>query len=188
PGLRGTPRPPPAPAPPRDAVRRVIPVRHRPDQARWSEVMVHGAVGAATMFALSAGALTVGARVLARLPVVPRESLRGLPDVTVQAGRPDRLHLDSNPTTGRGGLLALRQGGGSVHVRLGPVDGRPTPTTVSRPLLAVDTEEPPQVDRARSNGFFWAGTPQTAHGLDTEEVTVESTVGHMPAWLVRPDE
>lgn len=139
------------------------------------------------MFALSAGALTAGARVMARLPLVPRESLRGLPDVTVRAVHPDRVHLDETRTTGRGGLLALRQGGGTVHVRLGPVDGRPTPTTVSRPILAVDTEEPLQVDRARSNGFYWAGTPQTAHGLANEEVTVESPVGDMPAWLVRPD-
>ncbi|MDN5600568.1 MAG: alpha/beta hydrolase family protein [Brachybacterium sp.] len=169
-----------------DSIRRVIPVPHRPDQARWPEVLLHGAVGATAMFALSAGALTVGARVMARLPLVPRESLRGLPDVTVRAAHPDRVHLDETRTTGRGGLLALRQGGGTVHVRLGPVDARPTATTVSRPVLAVDTDEPLQVDRARSNGFFWAGTPQTAHGLPTEEVTVESPVGHMPAWLVRP--
>ncbi|ATG52284.1 alpha/beta hydrolase [Brachybacterium vulturis] len=170
-----------------DSVRRAIPLLQRPDQARWPEVVVHGAVGATAMFALSAGALTAGARVLARLPLVPRESLRGLPDVTVRAVHPERIHLDASHTTDRGGLLALRQGGGTVHVRLGPVDGRPTPTTVSRPVLAVDTEEPLQVDRARSNGFYWAGTPQTAHGLATEEVTVDSPVGHMPAWLVRPD-
>ncbi|WP_394214776.1 alpha/beta hydrolase family protein [Brachybacterium vulturis] len=170
-----------------DSVRRAIPLLQRPDLARWPEVMVHGAVGATAMFALSAGALTAGARVLARLPLVPRESLRGLPDVTVRAVHPERIHLDETRTTDRGGLLALRQGGGTVHVRLGPVDARPTPTTVSRPVLAVDTAEPLQVDRARSNGFFWAGTPQTAHGLATEEVTVDSPVGHMPAWLVRPD-
>ena len=148
---------------------------------------MHGAVGAVSMFALSAGLLTVGARVMARLPLVPRESLRGRPDVSVRAVHPDRVHLDDSRTTGRDGLLALRQRGGTVHVRLGPVDGRPTPTTVSRPVLAVDTEEPLQVARAASNGFYWAGTPETAHGLPTEEVTVESPVGHMPAWLVRPE-
>jgi len=148
---------------------------------------MYGVGGAASMFALSAGLLTVGARVMARLPLVPRESLRGRPDVTVRAVHSDRVHLDDSPTTARDGLLAMRQGGGTVHVRLGPVDGRPTPTTISRPLLAVDTEEQLQVDRARSNGFFWSGTPQTAHGLPTEEVVVESPVGHMPAWLVRPD-
>ena len=148
---------------------------------------MHGAVGAVSMFALSAGLLTVGARVMARLPLVPRESLRGRPDISVRAVHPDRVHLDDSRTTGRDGLLALRQRGGTVHVRLGPVDGRPTPTTVSRPVLAVDTEEPLQVARAASNGFYWAGTPETAHGLPTEEVTVESPVGHMPAWLVRPE-
>ncbi|MGP9539850.1 alpha/beta hydrolase family protein [Brachybacterium sp. AOP43-C2-M15] len=160
---------------------------HRPDQARWPEVMMYGLTGAASMFAVSAGLLTAGARVMARLPLVPRESLRGRPDVTVRAVHSDRVHLDESPTTGRDGLLALRQGGGTVHARLGPVDGRPTPTTVSRPLLAIDTDVPLQVDRAASNGFYWAGTPRTAHGLPTQEVHIESPVGHMPAWLVRPD-
>jgi pimeloyl-ACP methyl ester carboxylesterase len=75
-----------------------------------------------------------------------------------------------------------------VHVRLGPVEGRPTASSVSRPLLAQDTAEPFLVDRAASNGFFWAGTPQTAHGLPTEDVEIASPVGPMPAWLVRPDE
>src|SRR5699024_9903517 len=153
-----------------------------------SEVLVHGAVGAATMFALSAGALTVGARVLARLPLVPRDSLRGLPDVTVRAVHPDRAHLDPTRPALPRGRPARRQGRGPAHPPLGPVVGHPTPTPVSRPVLAVDTEEPLQVDRARSNGFYWAGTPQTAHGLATDEVTVESAVGHMPAWLVRPSE
>src|SRR5699024_5800114 len=91
-------------------------------------------------------------------------------------------------TTRRDGLMALRQSGGTVHVRLRPVDDHPTQTTVSRPLLARDTDEPLLVDRAKSNGFFWAGTPQTAHGLETEEVEISSPVGPMPAWLVRPDE
>lgn len=174
-------RPPGAPAP------RRLPRPHRPDQARWAEVAVYGAVGAVSMFTLSAGLLTAAARVLARLPLVPRESLRGMPDLTVRAVHPDRVHLDDSRAAGRGELLAVRQGGGTVHVRLGPVTGRPTPTTVSRPVLGLDTDEPLQVARARSNGFFWAGTPETAHGLPTEEVRIDSPVGDMPAWLVRPD-
>ena len=160
----------------------------RPDQARWPHVAGYGLAGAAGAFALSAGLLTVGARVMARLPLVPRESLRGRRDVTVRAVHPERVHLDDSATTRRDGLLALRQSGGTVHVRLGAVDGRPTPTTVSRPLLAADTAEPLRVDRATTNGFFWAGTPRTAHGLDTEEVEISSPVGPMPAWRVRPDE
>ncbi|WP_422117332.1 alpha/beta hydrolase family protein [Brachybacterium sp. UNK5269] len=158
----------------------------RPDQARWPTVVAYGASGAAAMFALSAGALTVGARVMARLPLVPRESLRGRPDLAVRAVHPDRVHLDDSAVSRRGGVLALRQAAGAIHVRLGPVQGRPTPTTVSRPLLATDTEQPLQVAPAASNGFFWAGTPQTAHGLPTQEVEIDSPVGHMPAWLVRP--
>ena len=169
------------------SLRRLLSRPHRPDQARWPVVAVYGAVGAASMFALSGGLLTVGARVMARLPLVPRESLRGRQDVTVRAVHPDRVHLDATKVTRRDGVLALRQGGGAAHVRLGPVQGRPTATTVSRPLWAADTEEPLEVESASSNGFFWAGTPQTAHGLPTEDVEIESPVGRMPAWLVRPD-
>lgn len=124
---------------------------------------------------------------MARLPLVPQMGLRQRPHLAVRAVYPDRVHLDATPESERGGYLALRQSGGAVHVRLGPVDGRPTPTTVSRPLLAADTDEPLQVDKAVVNGFYWAGTPQTAHDLATEEVEVDSPVGHMPAWLVRPD-
>ncbi|HJB11586.1 MAG TPA: alpha/beta hydrolase [Candidatus Brachybacterium merdavium] len=162
-------------------------VRPRTDQGRWAEAVGIGAVGAAAMFTVSAGALTIGARVMARLPLVPQLGVRQRPGLPVRAVYPDRVHLDTTPESERGGYLALRQSGGAVHVRLGPVDGRPTPTTVSRPLLASDTAERLSVDRAASNGFFWAGTPRTAHGLETEEVEVDSPVGHMPAWLVRPD-
>ncbi|NMA77899.1 MAG: alpha/beta hydrolase, partial [Actinomycetales bacterium] len=67
---------------------RFRPRPYRPDLARWPEVAMYGAAGAAAMFALSGGLLTVGARVMARLPLVPRESLRGRPDVTVRAVHP----------------------------------------------------------------------------------------------------
>lgn len=159
----------------------------RPDLARWHEVVVMGAIGAAAAFTLSGGLLTLGARVMARLPLVPREGLRGRPDLTVRAVHEDRVHLDANPTSLRGGVMALRQNTGTAHVRLGEVIGHPTPRTVARQMLAADTDVPLAVDRATSNGFFWAGDPRTAHGLPTTEVHIESPVGHMPAWLVRPD-
>lgn len=138
------------------------------------------------MFTLSAGALAVGARVMARLPLVPMHSLRRRPDLPVRAVHEDRVHVDRTKETEREGYLAVRQSGGAVHVRLGPVTAHPTPTTVARPLLGADTAEPLQVDKAAVNGFYWAGTPRTAHGLETEEVEVSSPVGPMPAWLVRP--
>lgn len=147
-----------------------------------------GAIGAASAFTLSAGMLAVGARVMARLPLVPQQGLRGRADLPVRAVHTDRVHLEATSESARAGCLALRQSGGTVHVRLGPVQDRPTPTTVARPLLAADTAEPLRVAKAAINGFFWAGTPATAHGLETEEIEVDSPVGSMPAWLVRPDE
>ena len=66
----------------RGVLRRPLPRPHRPDLARWPEVAVHGAVGAVSMFALSAGLLTVGpalrpaAAPLAIAAASPRRSLR----------------------------------------------------------------------------------------------------------------
>src|SRR5690625_5728030 len=51
-------------------------VRPRTDQGRWAEAVGIGAVGAAAMFTVSAGALTIGARVMARLPLVPQLGVR----------------------------------------------------------------------------------------------------------------
>lgn len=173
---------------PRGPLRRgPLRLRPRSDQGRWAEAAAVGLTGAGVTFALSAGALTVGARLLARLPLVPQLGVRQRPDTGVRAVFEDRVHLDSTAESRRGGYLALRQSGGATHVRLGPVTGQPTPTTVARPLLAQDTAEELRVDRAKVNGFFWAGTPATAHGLPTQEVEIDSPVGPMPAWLVRPD-
>lgn len=138
-------------------------------------------------FVLSGGLLTLGARVMARLPLVPQMSARSRPDVTVRARHDDRVHLDVTRETVRDGYLALRQGGGSVHLRLGSVCGRPTPGTVSRPVLAADTDQPLTVGPAKTNGYFWAGSPRSAHGIAYRDVEVASPVGPMPAWRVDPD-
>lgn len=151
---------------------------------RWGRAIAVGGFGALGAFALSAGVLAAGARLLARVPLTPQMSQRAKPDQMVRAAYPDRVHLDLSAETGRGGVIALRHSGGAVHVRLGPVDGRPTPTTVSRPILARDTAEPLEIGPVGLDGFFWPGTPESALGLPTREVEVVSPVGPMPAWLV----
>ncbi|MCL6423519.1 lysophospholipase [Brachybacterium sp. JHP9] len=145
-----------------------------------------GAVGGGA-FLLTGGALAIGARIMARTPLLPQSSARARADVMVRAAYPDRVHLDHTPETARAGCLALRQSGGAAHARLGPVTGRPTPTTVSRPILALDTAEPLVPGPASTNGFFWPGTPASAHGIAFEDVEIASPVGPMPAWLVRPE-
>lgn len=140
-----------------------------------------------TAFLGSAVAFTGAARLLARVPLLTQSSLRSRPDQMIRAVHPDRIHLDVTVEAERGGVLALRQRAGAVHLRLGEVIGRPTATTVSRTLLAVDTEEQPEVGPASSNGYFWPGDPRTAHGLRAEDVQIDGPVGPMPAWLVPAD-
>lgn len=149
---------------------------------------VAAAVAGGGAFAVTGALLTIGARVMARVPLVPQGSRPD--DAVIRAVHHDRLHLDATPETARPGVISLRQGGGAVQARLGDVLGRPTPSTVARPLLAVDAERPGTpltIGTAGTNGFYWAGDPATAHGLDFEDVAVESPVGLMPAWLVRAD-
>ncbi|MFQ6484253.1 alpha/beta hydrolase family protein [Brachybacterium epidermidis] len=169
------------PLPPRRAQEPVA------EQDRWGGTLLVGGMVAAGMFTLSGGLLTLGARIMARLPLVPQQSIRQRRAIPVRAVHADRVHLDAVGEATRDGYLALRQAGGAAHVRLGPVTSRPTPTTVARPLLASDGEEPLRADPASVNGFYWSGSPRTAHGFPTEEVEVDSPVGRMPAWLVRPD-
>lgn len=142
------------------------------------------AVGGAA-FVVSGALLTAGARVMARLPLVPHGSRPD--DARIRAVHADRVHLDATAETTRPGVLAIRQGGGAVHARLGDILGHPTATTVSRALLAIDAERPAarlDVGTAGTNGFYWSGDPATAHGLAFEEVAVASPVGLMPAWQV----
>ena len=128
----------------------------------------------------------MGARILARTPLVPQGSGKARPQFAVRAAYPDRLHLDVTEETARAGWMAIRQRGGAVRVRLGPVTHHPTATTVARPIIGSDGVEQPDIGPAVMNGYFWSGTPRGAFGFPTEQVEVESPVGHMPGWLVRP--
>lgn len=154
------------------------------DGPPWPRVLGLGLTGAAAAFVLTGGLLSLGARVLARLPLVPQGTLRAFPNVAVRAVHPDRLHLDATAETARRGWTAIRQQGGATRVRLGPVTHRPTPTTVARPILGIDGPEPPVVARGNVNAYYWSGDPRSAFGLEMIETEVDSPVGHMPAWLV----
>ncbi|MCS6712708.1 alpha/beta fold hydrolase [Brachybacterium sp. EF45031] len=152
---------------------------HRPAPS----VGTAAAVGAGAFLATGA-ALTTAARVMARMPLVPSTSPLAAPDLEVVAAGADALVLRESVEAARPGVLALRQDGGSVHVRLGEIAERPAEDLVRRPLLAQDTPRPAHAGPAHSNGFFWAGDPRSAHGLEFQEIDVHSPVGPMPAWLV----
>lgn len=107
-------------------------------------------------------------------------------DVAVVAVGADTVTLGLTPDTlarGRYGLW-LQQGQG--HARLGDVLTRDLARgTVVRELHGVDSGTL-EVGPARWNSYYYAGTPTSCFGYPTEDVTLISDVGELPAWLVPP--
>lgn len=161
-------------------------VRRRP-RVTWTHAAAAGLGGAAGAFVVTGGALSLGARIMARVPLVPNPGPSTKTTFAVRATFEKVVHLDATAETTRPHVMTLRQKGGGSMLRVGPVLRRPTPTTVARPILGNDGEDTPEVGPGSSYGYYWSGSPQQAFGFPTEDVTVDSPVGQMPAWLVRPD-
>ena len=112
-------------------------------------------------------------------------------NVTVLAVGDGTVTLRAEPHTLAAGSYGLWLDGGAGHARLGEVTSRDLSArrsaehTVTREVLGVDMGELAP-GPARWNAYFYCGTPQTALGLDYEDVVVRSDIGLMPAWRVRP--
>jgi len=139
------------------------------------------AVGVTTTVASAAGSLAAAAY-FARRVLTPE---RDRPDdVEILDVRNERVLLSATAETVVPGRYGLWLDGGRGHVRLGDLTGADVAEgTVEREVLGVDTGEL-RVGGARFDGYYFAGTPDTALGLPTEHVDVEGELGLMPAWVV----
>lgn len=142
------------------------------------------AVGAATA-ALGAAGVSALATVLARRAVTPEVGERA-DDVQVLGVGAGTVTLRASEETIAPGRYGLWLDGGLGHARLGEViDHDEHSGTVTRRVLGVDQGQLRE-GGARWNQYLYAGTPRSALGLEHHDVTVDSDLGPLPAWLVPP--
>lgn len=146
-------------------------------------IVVRAAMAGASSAMAAGVAAAVAATVFARRVVTPEGEPRE--DVEVLAVTEDVVVLRADPeTTLLPGRYGIRQDGGAVHARLGPViDHDPVAGTVRRALLGRDAGRL-RPGPARWNQYFYAGTPMSALGLAYQDVEVQGEGGALHGWLV----
>lgn len=167
-----------------------------------------GAAGVAGGAALG-GAVSVGtATYFAHRIITPEHEKKDDTTILAVDHEAGTVTLRATPWTVAPGRYGLWLDGGRGHARLGDVvsttgdvqrltatapaatgarEARPVRrASVVREILAVDEGEITP-GPARWNKYFYCGTPQSAHGLASEDVLVTSDVGELPAWRVAAD-
>ncbi|MFI6683342.1 alpha/beta hydrolase [Streptomyces sp. NPDC050485] len=120
----------------------------------------------------------------AALKPPPGRPLPADPRLTVHATAPGRITLTRSLAALRPGTYGLE--GEDVHAVVGDVlDGAPhTADTVVRRLERVTRGAVTPGDRVRLTPQVHHGTPETALGLDYQDVEIPAELGRLPAWLV----
>lgn len=138
--------------------------------------MAVGGVGLAVGM-VAAGAATVFARGIVK-PVRRRRE-----DIRVLGVNPagDRITLSATPDALLVGDYSFWFGQGSGHSRVGEITGR-TATTVTRKLIGTDFGDIRAARAGRFNGWFYLGPREL--GFPYENVSISTTVGSAPAWLI----
>ena len=149
-------------------------------------LLVRGAtVGATTAVASGLGSLAAAA-VFARAVLTPD---RNRPDDTmVRSVEPGRVTLGVTADCVVPGHYGLWLAGGAGHARLGELLGvDESARTVTRAVLGVDRGEL-TVGSARWNNYYFGLPPDKSINAHTEFVNYATELGHMPAWVVPPQD
>ncbi len=151
-----------------------------------STTLRKGALAAGAASAIMAGVSAAGsvgaATYFARRVVTPDP--RRPDDTEILAVAGDRVTLGLTAETGVRGRYGLWLDGGRGHARVGEIlDVDDERGRVTRRVEGVDSGRL-TVGFARWNQYYYAGSPQEAFGLPTQDVRVRSELGDVPAWLV----
>jgi uncharacterized protein len=151
-----------------------------------STTLRKGALAAGAASAIMAGVSAAGsvgaATYFARRVVTPDP--RRPDDTEILAVAGDRVTLGLTAETGVPGRYGLWLDGGEGHARVGEIlDLDHERGRVTRRVEGVDSGRL-TVGFARWNQYYYAGSPQDAFGLPTEDVQIRSELGDVPAWLV----
>ncbi|MER7070682.1 alpha/beta hydrolase [Terrabacter sp. NPDC000476] len=145
-------------------------------------VLVAAAAGTGSVVGAAAGSVAAAAW-FARRVVTPDELQPD--DVTILRHDADTVTFAAGPDPLVPGRYGVWLEGGAGHARVGDIVGQDA-TSVTRRLLAVDrgtlADGP-----ARWNQYYYWDRPSVSLGLPDEDVAIDSDVGPLPGWVVRPE-
>ena len=145
-------------------------------------VLVAAAAGTGSLLGAASGSLAAAAY-FARKVVTPDELQPD--DVEIVTHGRQTVTFATTSETVAAGRYGVWLDGGSGHARVGEVVAEGA-GTVTRRLLAVDRGRL-EVGAARWNQYYYWDRPSVSLGLPDEDVCVQSDVGALPGWLVRPE-
>lgn len=147
-------------------------------------VLIAGAAGGGSAIGAAAGSVAAAAW-FARRVLTPDELQPD--DVAIVAHDDESVTFAVGPDPIVPGRYGVWLDGGAGHARVGQIlDLDEAAGTVRRELLGVDRGLL-AVGPARWNQYYYWDRPSVSMGLPDEEVMIESEVGAMPGWVVRPD-
>jgi len=154
------------------------PGRHAVRRPRWWALAIASVAAVASLGTVFAGLLTVMvARVVVTPPRGRAEAVRIL-EVDIVAGTVTLARSADSALPGHYGLWFSRDTG---HVKMGEIVGS-TADTVTRNIVAVDFGELRPGTRGRFSGWFYLTPHDLGHPF--ESVTLTTTVGLAPAWVI----
>jgi pimeloyl-ACP methyl ester carboxylesterase len=108
-------------------------------------------------------------------------------DIAIVAHDDESVTFGITPETVVPGRYGVWLDGGAGHARVDEILGLDDHAgTVRRRLVAVDRGEL-RIGPARWNQYYVWDRPSVSQGLPDEDVVVESEVGALPGWVVRPE-
>jgi len=147
-------------------------------------VLIAGAVGGGSAVGGALGSVAAAAW-FARKVLTPDELQPD--DVAIVGHDAESVTFAAGPDPGVPGRYGVWLDGGAGHARVGRILEHDEGTgTVRRELLGVDRGEL-SIGPARWNQYYYWDRPRAAMGLPDEDVVVESDVGALPGWVVRPE-
>jgi predicted alpha/beta-fold hydrolase len=108
-------------------------------------------------------------------------------DQTVTSVKDDILTTSGNAYNIDGVVGAIRQDGSIIGILGAPTNLNKSAKTSSRSLAIISGNAPAVGDKISLQGNIWTTDPQAALGLDYQNVTYDSPLGAMKAWLIKGD-
>jgi pimeloyl-ACP methyl ester carboxylesterase len=105
-------------------------------------------------------------------------------DQTIQAINNNAYTISGSAYNVQGIMGGIRSDGSMVGIFSQPTDSNPTTATSTRTIASLSGAQPKVGDKLSLQGNIWTTNPKAALGLDYTDITYNSPVGSMKAWLI----